>query len=136
MTHAIIDLQTSILSKLNADTALISMIGNNGIFDMPPKGKSGTYMVVFRHDLLAHDFDMAPGNEHRIIFKIWHPEPNRSGVLAPAERLVLVLTGQDLSTPTLIVSTVFHQRTDSAINIKSGHASATIAFRIFSEPVV
>ncbi|MCF6302078.1 MAG: DUF3168 domain-containing protein [Devosiaceae bacterium] len=134
MSHPIADLQTSILTLLNADGSLISLIGGDGVFDMAPKGKSGTYIAILRHDLLARDADVAPGYDHRIQFRVWNPSPNRSGVLAPAQRVVAVLTDQDLSTPTLIVTNVAHLRTDSAIDVKSGRANATINFRIFSEP--
>jgi len=134
MSHPIVDLQASILVLLNADAPLISLIGSDGVFDMAPKGKSGPYIAIVRHDLLARDADEAPGFDHRIQFRVWNPSPNRSGVLAPAQRVVAVLTGQDLSTPTLIVTNVAHLRTDSAIDVKSGRANATINFRIFSEP--
>ncbi len=134
MTHPIVDLQTSILTLLNADASLVGFIGANGVFDMAPKGKSGPYIAILRHDLLARNADDAPGFDHRIQFRVWNPSPNRSGVLAPADRVVAVLTGQDLSTPTLIVTNVAHLRTDSAIDVKSGRANATINFRIFSEP--
>ena len=136
MTHPIIDLQASIIEKLDADAALGALIGENGIFDMPPRGRTGPYIVVLRHDLVVRDADEAPANEHRIQFRVWNPSPSRSGVLEPAERVVLVMLQQDLGTPTLIVSNVIHQGTDTAIDVRSGRAHATIRFRIFSEPVI
>ncbi len=136
MTHPIIDLQISIVSKHSAEADLIALIGANAIFDMPPKGKSSPFIVVLRHNLIVHDFDNAPGNDHRIQMKIWVPEPNRSSVLAIADRVTSVLVSQDLSTPTLLITNARHQRTDTAIDLKSGRANAMLVFRILSEPVV
>lgn len=134
MSHPIIELQTSIISQLNTDTALISTIGSEAIFDMPPKGKSGPFLVFSRHDLIVRDADIAPGNEHRIQLSIRVQEPNRAEALALAERVVLVLTSNALSTPDLRVTSVSHVRTDSAIELKTGRAYATIHFKILSEP--
>ena len=134
MTHPVADLQASILTFLNADAPLIGFIGTDGIFDMAPKGKTGPHIAIVRHDLFTRDADEAPGYDHRIQFRVWNPSPSRAGVLAPAQRVVAVLLSQDLSTPTLAVTNVVHQRTDSAIDLKSGRAVATINFRIFSEP--
>lgn len=136
MTHPIIDLQTSILSKLNADAQLIAAIGANAIFDMPPKGRAGSYLVITRHDLIVRDADLAPGNDHRLQLRIWVSEPSRAVVLVPAERVVIVMTGQDLSTATLKVTHVRHERINTEIDLKTGRANANIIFRILSEPVV
>ncbi|HHB83602.1 MAG TPA: DUF3168 domain-containing protein [Devosia sp.] len=134
MSHPVIELQTSIASQLNMDSTLISALGANAIFDMPPKGKSGPFMVFSRHDLIVRDADIAPGNDHRVQLSIRVPEPSRAEALALAERVVLVLTGNELSTPDLRVTSVSHVRTDSAIELKTGRAYATIHFRILSEP--
>ena len=136
MTHPIIDLQTAIISKLNADAPLIAQIGANAIFDMPPKGKTGPYIVVTRHDLIVRDTDLTPGNDHRLQLRLWSPDPSRAKVLVSAERVVAVLDNAVLSTVTLEVTNVRHQRTDTAIDLKTGRAYATISFRILSEPAV
>jgi len=38
MTHAIAALQTSIVAALNADAALVALIGTDAVFDLAPKG--------------------------------------------------------------------------------------------------
>lgn len=136
MTHPIIDLQTSIISHLNADVALTTAIGIGAIFDVPPKGKSGPYIVFSRHDLIVRNTDIAPGNDHRIQIGIWVPEPSKEMALTLAERVISVVTGEALSTIDLRITTVSHLRTDTAIELKTGRARALVHFRILSEPTV
>ncbi len=135
MSHPIIELQTSFIEKLNADPSLVALVGTDGVFDSPPKRKSGPYVVVLRHDVLTHDFDLAPGFEHRVQLRAWVPEPSRKSVLEIADRVVSILLAGDLSTPLLRVVSLRHQRTDTAIDLKSGRAIATMGFRVLSEPV-
>ncbi len=136
MVHPISDLQASIISALSADTQLISAIGSDAVFDMPPRGKSAPYIVILRHDLIAHDADISPGHDHRIQIQIWHNDPSRAAVLVLADRVIEVMAGTDLSSLTLNVSHIQHDRTETAIDRKSGQARALLAFRVFSEPVV
>ena len=136
MTHPIIDLQTQILAKLNADAALVSLVGADAIFDMPPKGKKGIFLTILRHDIIIRDADLAPGYDHRLQVRIWGEGPNRSSVLAPAERVVSVLKQTNISSPILSVTHVNHVRTDTQIDLKTGRATATIFFRILSEPAL
>jgi hypothetical protein len=136
MTHPIIDLQTSIIGKLNADAPLVALIGANAIFDMPPKGKTAPYLAIIRHDLIVRDTDLTPGNDHRLQLRLWSPDPSRAKVLDAGERVIAVLISEMLSTVTLKVTTVRHQRTDTAIDLKTGRAYATMAFRILSEPAI
>ena len=136
MVHPIADLQASIVSALSADTQLIAAIGSDAIFDMPPKGKRAPYLVILRHDLLTRDTDVFPGHDHRIQIQIWHNDPSRAAALALADRVIEVMASTDLSTLTLNVSHVQHDRTETAIDRKSGQARASLVFRIFSEPAV
>lgn len=136
MTHPIVDLQTQIVSKLNDDVALVSLIGVDAIFDMPPKGKKGVFLTILRHDIIVRDADLAPGNDHRLQVRIWGEGPSRISVLAPAERVISVLTLVGLSSPTLSVTHVNHVRTDTQIDLKTGRATATIFLRFLSEPVI
>jgi len=135
MTHAIAALQTSIVAALNADPALIALIGANAVFDMAPKGKAAPYIVVVRHDLIARNTDLSPGNEHRLHLQAWHIEPSREKLLAMVDRIVAVMTSANLDSVGLDVTNVNHQRCETAIDLKSGHARALVVFRIFSEPV-
>ncbi len=135
MVHPIADLQASIVAALSADTQLIAAIGSDAIFDMPPKGKVAPYLVILRHDLIARDADISPGHDHRIQIQIWHNDPSRAAVLVLADRVIEVMASADLSTLTLNVSHVQHDRTETAIDRKSGQARASLAFRVFSEPV-
>ncbi len=136
MTHPIIDLQTQIVSKLNADVALVSLIGADAIFDMPPKGGKGIFLTILRHDIIVRDADLSPGNDHRLQLRIWGQGPSRGSVLVPTERVIAVLTLVELGSPTLSVTHVNHVRTDTQIDLKTGRATATIFLRILSEPAV
>ncbi len=135
MTHAIAALQTSIVSALNADPALVALIGADAVFDMAPKGKTGPFIVIVRHDLIAHNTDLSPGNEHRLHLQVWHMEPSREKLLAMVDRVVAVMTSANLNSASLNVTNVNHQRCETAIDLKTGRARALVVFRLFSEPV-
>lgn len=134
MTHAATLLQTNILTALAPDVQLTALIGADGTFDRAPKARQAPYVTLARHDVLARDADLAPGNDHRLQFDAWYPSPDRSGALAIAERLVSVLLAADLSSDDLAVTHARHVRTDTRIDPKSGHARASVQLQFFSEP--
>ena len=136
MTHPIVELQTQIISKLNADTDLVALIGTDAVFDMPPKGKKGIFLTILRHDIIVRDTDLCPGHDHRIQIRIWGDGPARKSVLDPALKVLSVLASANLNTLTLAVTHFNHERTDSAIDLKTGRANATIFLRLLSEPVL
>jgi len=129
--HAITALQGALVTALNADAALITLIGTGAVFDAPPKGRSGAYIVVARHDALARDGDGTPGHEHRVLLHLWHGEASRKAVLAVVERVVAVALGSALSPAGLVVTHRQHVRTDTVIN--DGQARAAVSLRFFSE---
>jgi len=88
-----------------------------------------------RHDLIARNTDLSPGNEHRLHLNVWHPEPSRAKLLEMVDRVVAVMTSANLNSVGLTVTQVNHQRCETAIDRKSGHARALVVFRLFSEPV-
>ena len=129
--HAIVELQGALVGALNADTALLALIGAGAVFDAPPKGRSGAYIVVARHDALARDGDGAPGHDHRVLLHVWHGEASRKAVLAVAERVVAVALAE-FSATGLAVTHRQHVRTDTVI--ENGQARAAVTLRFFSEP--
>ncbi|MBU1176408.1 MAG: DUF3168 domain-containing protein [Alphaproteobacteria bacterium] len=135
MTHPIIALQQALLAALFADAELIAALGGAYVFDAPPSGRGPPYAAITRHDVLSRDTDGAPGHDHRLLIQCWHPEPSRKAVLAIAERVVAVALAADLGGADLIVTHMQHDRTDTAIDLKTGYARAAIALRVFSEPV-
>ncbi|MDB5530559.1 MAG: hypothetical protein JWR51_3662 [Devosia sp.] len=128
--HAIVELQGALVGALNADADLVGLIGVGAVFDAPPKGRSGAYIVVARHDALARDGDGAPGHDHRVLLHVWHGEASRKAVLAVAERVVAVALGEFGATG-LAVTHRQHVRTDTAI--EGGQARAAVTLRFFSE---
>lgn len=131
--HPIVQLQGALVAALNADAALVELIGVDGIFDAVPKGRSGSYGVIARHDVLARDGDEAPGWEHRVLLHFWHEQASRKAVLALAERAVAVALGAELDSAGLAVTFRGHMRTDTVIDAKTGRARAAVALRFFSE---
>ena len=129
--HAIVALQGALVGALNADADLVALIGAGAVFDAPPKGRSGAYIVVARHDVLARDGDNAPGHDHRVLLNVWHGEASRKAVLAVAERVVAVALEAALSGAALTVTHRQHVRTDTMI--EGGQAKATVTLRFFSE---
>ena len=130
--HAIVSLQGALLAALNADAALVALIGAGAVFDTVPKARSGAYVVVARHDALARDGDTAPGHEHRVLLHVWHGEASRKAVLTVVERVVAVALAASLSGGGLQVTHREHVRTDTAI--EDGRARAAVTLRFLTEP--
>ncbi len=134
MTHPITALQGALVAVLAADSALTALIGTHAVFDAPPRGHAMPYVTIARHDLLPRDGDAAPGNDHRLILHLWHPDSSRKAVLAVAERVLAVALGAALAPPGLLVTNRSHDRTDTAIDPATGAARAALTLRFFTEP--
>ena len=133
MAHPIIELQTGLVAALLADAPLVALLGGSEIFDAPPKAQTPPYIAVVRHDILPRDGDNAPGFDHRILLHCWHSDASRAAVLEIVNRVLTVVTLEDLSSVNLTVTHAQHDRTDTAIDTKTGQARAAIAMRFYSE---
>ena len=129
--HAIVSLQGALVAALNGDATLVALIGAGAVFDTVPKGRTGSYIVVARHDALARDGDGTPGHEHRVLLHVWHAEASRKAALGVVERVVAVALGTELSGGGLVVTHAEHVRTDTAI--EDGRARAAVTLRFYSE---
>ena len=136
MTHAIIELQTTLVAALLADTQLVAALGSDAIFDAPPMGTKAPFVAIIRHDVLVRDGDETPGFEHLILLHCRHNDASRKAVLDIADRVVITALSANLSSVNLIVTHVQHRRTDTGIDNRTGQARAAIALRILTEPVV
>lgn len=134
MSHPIVALQSALVPALVADAALTTLVGAAGVFDAPPRDRHPPYVTMSRHDLLPRDGDAAPGNEHRLLVHVWAREPSRRAALAIADRVVAVALTAPLDGPDLRVTLRRHERTDTAIDLDTGHARAAVMLRMFSEP--
>src|SRR3569833_35489 len=134
MTHPIVLLQGAIVAAFKADSALTSLVGASAVFAAPPKGAATPYVVVARRDLLPRDGDAAPGNDHRVILHLWHPDASRKAVLAIADRVLDVVLNGALAPAGLVVTNRSHERTDTAIDLDTGAARAALTLRFFTEP--
>ena len=133
MTHPIVALQGALVAALKADATLAGLIGVN-IFDAPSKGAAAPYIAVARHDLVPRDGDAAPGNDHRLIMHLWHPDASRKAVLAIADQVISVALNAALAPAGLLVTNRSHERTDTAIDLETGAARAALTLRFFTEP--
>lgn len=133
MTHPILALQAPLVAALRADTELQALLGD-AVFDAPPIEREPPYVVVARHDIVPRDGDAAPGHEHRLLLHVWVREPSRKAVLAVVERVLAVALGSVLDGPELVVTHRRHERTETAIDAKTGGARAAVAIRMYSEP--
>jgi hypothetical protein len=133
MTHPITALQGALAAALKADSTLAGLIGH-AIYDAPPRDAYPPYLVIARHDMTSRDGDLAPGYDHRVIVHLWHPDASRRAVLAIAERVMAVALEGPLAPEGLVVTNRVHQRTDTAIDLDTGHARAALTFEFFTEP--
>lgn len=129
--HPIVALQGALVSALGSDAELVAIIGANGVFDAPPRGRAAPYVVIARHDVIQRDGDVAPGQEHRILVHCWGDRPSRRRALAIAERVVAV--GLAVVVAGLVVSHAEHVRTDTLIDRDTGLARAAVTLRFLSE---
>jgi hypothetical protein len=134
MTHPILALQGTFIPALKADAALVTLVGSDGVFDAPARDRHPPYVTIARHDVLPRDGDIAPGHEHRLLLHVWAREPSRKAALAIADRVVTVALSALLDGPDLRVTHRQHERTDTAIDLETGHARAAVTIRMFSEP--
>lgn len=134
MTHPITALQSALVATLRADAALTALVGARAIFDAPPRDAMAPYIAIVRHDMLPRDGDAAPGNDHRLVLHLWHPDASRKAVLAMAERVLAVLLDGALLPVGLVVTNRTHERTDTAIELTTGTARAALTLRFFTEP--
>jgi len=134
MTHPITSLQSALVTALRADAGLTALIGVDAIFDAPPMGNTGSYIVVARHDMRPRDGDLMPGNEHRMLLHIWHADPSRKAALEIAERVAALVFEADLDDADLVVTHRRHEGTETTIDKDTGRARAALALRFFSEP--
>lgn len=132
---AALALQGALVGALWADDALLALLGGaRNIFDSPPKGARPPYLVIARHDVFARDGDLAPGFDHRLVLVAWAPEASRRPVLAMAERVATVVLEAPLAPAGLSVTHRVVERTETAIDLRTGFARASVRARVFSEP--
>lgn len=131
MTHPIVALQASLVSTLEADTALTALVGAGGVFDAPPQNRPAPYVVIDRHDVRQADGDGTPGQEHRVLVHCWADRPSRKAALAIAERVMAARTG--LVPAGLAVTLAEHVRTESIIDSATGQARAAVLLRFLTE---
>lgn len=129
--HPIAVLQDALVAALAADAALTALIGPVGVFDTPPKGRPAPYVVIDRHDMRQTDGDVAPGQEHRVLFHCWSEQPSRKAALAIAVHVVIA--GLGVAPVGLAVTHAEHVRTETAIDAATGQAKAAVLLRFFSE---
>jgi electron transfer flavoprotein alpha subunit len=129
--HPIAGLQAALVTALEADTALVALIGAGGVFDAPPRSRPAPYVVIDRHDTRGRDGDEAPGQEHRVLLHCWADQPSRKAALEIADRVVAV--GLALGSAEPVVTHREVLRTETAIDAVTGQARAAVTLRFFSE---
>jgi hypothetical protein len=133
MTHPITALQGTLVAALKGDGALAALVGD-AIFDAPPEGQGLPYIAIVRHDIAPRDADIAPGHEHRLLIHIRVAEASRRAVVEIAELVLGTALTAGLSSAELTVTHRRHERTETAIDAKTGQGRAAVSLRIFSEP--
>lgn len=131
MTHPIVALQAALVSALEADAALVALVGVSGVFDAPPQNRPAPYVVIDRHDIRQVDGDGTPGQEHRVLVNCWADRPSRKAALAIAERVMAARTG--LAPVGLVATLAEHVRTETVIDAATGQARAAVLLRFLTE---
>jgi len=129
--HPIAALQAALVTALRTDTALLALLGPDGVFDAPPRDRPAPYVVIERHDMRQNDTDAVPGQEHRVLLHCWAGQPSRRAALDIAARVVAAGTG--IAPAGLTVTHAGHLRTETAIDNATGLARAAVTLRFFSE---
>jgi hypothetical protein len=131
MTHPMVQLQGALVTALEADEALVALIGEGGVFDAPPQNRPAPYVVIDRHDMRQADGDATPGQEHRLLIHCWADRASRKAVLEIAERVVAARL--ELEPDGLAVTLAEHVRTETVIDAATGQARAAVLLRFLSE---
>jgi hypothetical protein len=127
MTHPIVALQGALVAALRATPGLT-------VFDAPPPGQTPPYVVLARHDLRPRDGDAAPGNEHRLVLHAWAAGASRKAALTLADTVLTAALEGMLAPAGLTVTLRRHERTETAIDARTGRARAAIALTFYTEP--
>lgn len=136
MTDPISAFQTALVTLFGNDTELTALLGGDKLFDSPPRRQKPPYVIIQRHDVTAHDGDLTPGWDHRLVLGCWSDAASRKTVLAIAARILALAGAEALSGPDLRVTLLRHERTETLIDPKTGQARANLVLRAFSEPTV
>ena len=132
MTHPILELQGALVAALGADAGLVGLIGEDAVFDAPPRGGKPPYVTIARHDIAPRDGDLAPGHEHRVVLHVWAGAASRRAVVRLVERILAVALEAPLECA-LTLTHRRHERTETAIDKQTGLARAAVSLRFFTE---
>ncbi len=132
MSAAMIALQTALVTALQADLALVGLVGM-AVHDAPPVATRPPYLAIVRHDAVPRDGDLTPGLEHRLALHGWADRPSRRAALEIATRVVAVALTLTVAEG-LRITLVRHERTETAVDGETGRARAAVTLVFFTEP--
>jgi hypothetical protein len=127
MIHPIVALQAALVAALRETPEL-------KVFDAPPVGQAPPYVTIARHDVRPRDGDEAPGHEHRLVLHAWAVEASRKAALELADAVIVAALEGELAPTGLTITLRRHDRTETAVEGKTGRARAAIALTFYTEP--
>lgn len=132
---AISDLQSALIAQLRADNGLKLLIGADGIFDAPPKGRMPPYVTILSHDAIPIDGDADPAFEHKLVLHCWSEQPSRKAASEIANRVESIALGRGWSGDGIEVSARRHIRTETVIDTVRGRARAAVQLRFLTQNI-
>lgn len=134
MHDAMAQLQAALITVLNADAGLTSLVGADPVFDAPPKGRKPPYVTIIRHDAEDRSEQAGEGFAHRLAFQVWMDRTSRTDTLAIAARVGAVGLGASLSMDDFLATHRHLERTETFVDLKTGWTRATVRLRVMTEP--
>lgn len=129
------DLQAAVIAALNADAALVALLGDAElILDHVPAERTFPFVAVGRTAARDWSTDDRAGEEQLITLRCWSRETGRAEVLALAERVTAALS--------LLAGVAGDTRIVAFLPVTNDHGyepadlawRATLRFRAFTEP--
>lgn len=135
MTGAILSLRAAVQARLGADAALTALIGAGRIFDEPPRGLAGLYVV--HGDVEARDGSTGTeaGCEQEFSLIVWAGQSGSSRQALEAARLIVAVLDEAALQPAgHVLVDLRWLSTRLARDPRSGLPNLTLRFRAVTEP--
>jgi hypothetical protein len=130
MPNAANALQKAIYETLAADPELVSLLGDNGVFDHRVTGKPMPYLVI--SDITTTDFG-PEAEEHMMTIEAWSDRPGRLEVQSIAGRVMELFEEVQPTLSDSILVNLQHRTTRVRREAKTNALLAEMSFRAVTE---
>ncbi|TDQ63823.1 uncharacterized protein DUF3168 [Maritalea mobilis] len=134
MADFALELQTELVTLLDNDPTLISLIGSGKIIDAPRRGQRPPFITIKNHEFAPRDAIATSLFDHEVELEFWHARSARQLGFQAAEQVVDLFLNHNFGTSFRAVRQN-HRHTKTSIEPRSGWAKTLIGLHITLEPL-